>query len=202
MIEVTSIDAGGRIKKCSAAVFQGPTLAGCALVAVFEQITVDEVWDTSVVVVERPQQDGRSRAVPPAILMDLAWQAALVVGGFAARGAEIVEYYPDDWKAGARADGKHVSGLPKAIHHANMIETGGLTADELQAIAAGGACGGVSGDAIASEVFAARKKGALCRWRPHKNGHYSEKSRTPDVLDAIGIGLYHIGRIDKDGKRK
>lgn len=194
MIEVTSIDAGGHKKKCSAAVFQGPTLAGCVLVAVFEQITVEQVWDTNVVVVERPQQDQRSRAVPPAVLMDLAWQAALVVGGFAALGARVVELYPNDWKAGVRADGRFVSGLQKAIHHANMIETGALTADEMNRI--------WGGAPIHREVFEARRKGALCRWKPHANGHYPTKSRLPDVLDAIGIGKYHLGIIDKDGKRK
>lgn len=193
MIEVVSIDAGGHRKLCSAAVFQGPTLAGCVLVAVFEQITVEQVWDTSVVVVERPQQDGRSRAVPPAILMDLAWQAALVVGGFAALGAEVIEYTPTlgarPWKGGARADGKYVDGLPKAAHHANMIETDVFATAELELISG----------ARVREVFEARKKAASKRWGVPG---YSATSRTPDVFDAIGIGLHYIGRIDKDGKRK
>ena len=189
MIELVAIDPGGRKKKCSAAVFQDSRL-----VAVFERLTIDQAWDTNIVVVERPQQDGRSRAVPPAILMDLAWQAALLVGAFVALGARAIELAPNDWKAGTRADGKHVSGLPKAIHHANMIDSGAITADELNTI--------WRGEPIHREVFEARRKGALSRWAPHANGYYAAKSRTPDVFDAIGIGLYHLGRTDKDGKRK
>jgi hypothetical protein len=195
VIELVAIDPGGHKKKCSAAVFQD-----ARLVAVFERLTIEQAWDTNIVVVERPQQDGRSRVVPPAILMDLAWQAALLVGAFVALGARAVEYTPADWKGGARADGTWMGVIAKASHHANMIESDALAPEEFALIG-----DAFSGAEVASLVFTARKEAALTRWAPHANGHYSSAAkiaRLPDVLDAIGIGLYHLRRIDKDGKRK
>lgn len=183
MTDLIAIDPGGAKKGCSAAHF-----AYGKLVQVFERIYAEDAasfaGEINVVVIERPQQDGRSRAVPPRVLIDLAWQGALVAGAFVGCGARLVELAPADWKGS----------IQKAMHHAAMIETGAITADELNRV--------WGGQPIHREVFEARRKGALCRWKPHANGHYAAGSRTPDIFDAIGLGLFHLGRIDKDGKRK
>lgn len=177
MTDLISIDVGGHVKGCSAALFRGGELIQ-ALPRIVHATPVDRV------VVERPQQDGRSRAVPPAQLIDLAWTGAVLYGGFLALGAEGREYTPTEWK-GTTA---------KAVHHWRML--GALFKNELLVVAGGL---GSTVDGLFHEVDAARTAGALKRWAPHKNGHYSEKSRTPDVLDAVGLGLFDLGRITKEG---
>ena len=185
-MRVTAIDPGGVRKGCSLALLENREL-----IAVAPVVRLNELgpWACDRVVVERPQQDGRSRSVPPAILMDLSWQAALLVGGLAVHGrAEIVEYTPDDWKGQ----------IQKAQQHANMIESGALTQREIDVV--GAMCGPFG--LWESEVFEARRKGALSRWARHANAHYPTKSRLSDVLDTVALGLFDAGRITKDGKRK
>lgn len=178
MTDLIAIDVGGHVKGCSAALFRGGELVQ-ALPRIVHATPVDRV------VVERPQQDGRSRAVPPAQLIDLAWTGAVLYGGFLALGAEGREYTPTEWK-GTTA---------KAVHHWRLLSA--LTEKERWALAE--SFGNKSEAGLIAEVQAARTAGALKRWAPHKNGHYAEKSRTPDVLDAVGLGLFDLGRITKEG---
>ena len=173
---VLAVDVGGHKKGCSGASFGAAGLMSVHA-RLWGGVGSYEGW---TVVVERPQQDGRSRAVPPAILIDLAWTGAYLVGGFAALGASVREVEPREWKGD----------LQKAIHHHRLVEA--LTERELEVLGMG----------AISEVEAAVRKGALCRWKPDSNGHYRKGSSTPDILDAVGLGLWHLGRIGKDGYPK
>lgn len=182
MTALLAIDVGGHKKGCSGALFHDGRLG-----AVFLKLERGfQVYDMRVVI-ERPQQDGRSRAVPPSVLMDLCWTGALLAGEFRAHGATIVEYTPEQWKGT----------IQKAVHHARILDA--LLPEELWAVARGL---NTTPASVLVEVAAAARKGALCRWRPDANGHYSRGSRTPDVLDAVGLGLFDLGRITKEGKRR
>lgn len=139
-----------------------------------------------VVAVERPQMDRRSRKVPPNVLIGLAWNGALVAS--ALDPVELVEYTPsgaDGWKGS----------INKAPHHLQLWRR--LSEAER----------GVFVPAL-----------ALLRKRKQKNdptdvaGVYrvlraaAEKyARTgesaphvfDDVLDAVGVGLRYLGRLDQ-----
>ncbi len=170
-----AVDVGGHVKGCSGAFFTDGELSH-----VWARLDRLGCCAPARVIVERPQQDGRSRAVPPAILMDLCWTGALLVGGFAALGAGVREVEPREWK-GETA---------KAIMHKRLWVA--LTPRERIVFPEG----------TIVEIEAACRKGALCRWKPHKNGHYREGSSTPDILDAVGLGLWHLGRITREGYAK
>lgn len=198
---LVSIDPGGARKGCSGARFDRGVL-----VRVFPSIDLHSTCFGCVsrVVVERPQMDGRSRAVPPAVLIDLAWQGAMVVGVIRGENqdCECTELTPDQWKGGVRADGRFIGGLSKATHHANMIATDALTTAELETIAR--EFGRASSSFVIDAVRSALRKEALARGAKHRNGHYSEArevARLPDVLDAVGLGLFALGRTGKDGKK-
>ena len=199
-MHLIAIDPGGTKKGCSAAQFVRGELV--CVYPVMRAAYPPENRTVERVVIERPQQDARSRAVPPKILIELAWNGALLAGMFVGSGADLVEYTPDEWKGGVREDGKFIGGISKATHHANMIETGALATHELEVI---GREFGVSWHELGGLVLAARRKEALARGAKHRNGHYSEAkevARLPDVLDAVGLGAFDLGRIGKDGKRK
>ncbi len=115
--------------------------------------------------------------------MDLAWQAALLAGAFVALGATLVEYLPAEWKGQ----------IQKPVHHERIWAA--LSSAERAIVA----------DTFQDpeiQILAARRKGALSRWARSSNAHYPANSRLPDVLDAVGLGLFHLGRITKDGNRK
>lgn len=168
-----AIDPGGTRKGCSAAEFdRRPLLVRVYPVARHHQFTgaYDEV------VVELPQQDGRSRAVPPKVLIDLAWNAGLLAG---ACSRTISTYTPAEWKGTT----------PKAVHHHRMIQA--LTASELSVL--------TPFRGWYEEHEAALEAGAASRWAPHANGHYPRHSKLPDVLDSLALGLFHLKRIDQSG---
>lgn len=170
-----AIDPGGARKGCSAVEFSDGVLSGA-----FARI--DHTFRVDRVVVERPQQDGRSRAVPPSVLIDLSWEGAMLAGRFvgANPGCEFRAYSPDDWKGT----------VAKALHHKDRILPA-LTCEERVVIEA-------AFPEFTGQIAEAVRHGALSRWAPHANAHYLPvASRLPDVLDAVGLGLFDLGRIKK-----
>lgn len=179
MSTLLAIDPGGAKKGCSGALFRDR-----ALVDMFERVTAqDATFLVHDLVIERPQQDGRSRAVPPRVLMDLAWQGALVAGAFIGQGATLREFTPSEWKGE----------IHKALHHARILESGALEPIECRVLEE------YADTSVFLAVQEARKKAALARWGVPG---YSRSSRLPDVLDAVALGLFALGRITKEGFRK
>jgi hypothetical protein len=199
---LASIDPGGHKKGCSMVLFRNATLERVSPSITFRTFSNPHA---DMVVIERPQVDGRSRAVPPEVMIDMTAEGMLLAGMFVGTGSMLRMLTPSEWKGGVRADGRFIGGLSKATHHANMIESGALSEVELSTIACefGHSVEGAAW--VRRTVLDARRKEALARGASHRNGHYSEArdvARLPDVLDAVGLGLFALGRIDKDGKRK
>ncbi len=173
-----AIDPGGDTKGCAGARFHDDA---DTLVAVAADVTdFAPRRDGETVVVERPQQDGRSRAVPPKILIELAWNGALIAGRYAGHFGTVATYTPGQWKDAS----------PKAIHHSRLVNA--LSGSEWDVLSA-------AFPGWFDAVNAAVRKGALSRWAKDSNAHYPRGSALPDVLDAVGLGLFDLGRIDQKG---
>lgn len=119
-----------------------------------------------VVVVEKPQMDARSREIPPKVLIDLAWNGALVAA--ALRPSSIVTVAPAAWTT-----------IPKPVMHLRIWRT--LTPSEKSLFPA---------DTFVVLQDAARHYARTRRAKKH--AHYN-------TLDAVGIGLFHLGRMKKSG---
>lgn len=131
------------------------------------------------IVIERPQQDGRSRGVPPDTLIRLAWAGALLAGAFAGRdGAPIVEYTPSEWKGSE----------PKPVQHAR-----------LWTVLAEGERARLGGEATYRTIMAACEKGALKRWAIAGAACYPRSFTLHNILDAVALGCVHLGRLRKAG---
>jgi hypothetical protein len=125
-----------------------------------------------VVVIERPQQDGRSGRVPPGVLMGLAWNGALVAASL--QPTEIVEYTPREWAGQSSKPERHL----KILRVLSKLEKQCLPGDTEERVRKGAEA-------------TARNKGKLT--------NYSFEAH--NLLDAIGIGLFHLKRIGKGGAR-
>jgi hypothetical protein len=127
------------------------------------------------VVWEKPQQDARSRAVPPEILISLTAAGALLAGAFAGRdGARIIEYRPSEWKGSE----------PKPVMHRRMWKI--LSAAERRIL---------GGDATDQAIRAAQEKGALRAWKIPGAACYPKAFDTHNILDAVALGCVHLGRL-------
>lgn len=158
---------------------------GVLMGAWFER--VDRVYATplaglpglDVVVIERPQQDERSRNATPAILMALAWEGALLAGAYAGRdGARIVEMTPHDWK-GSEHKPQHHARLWEALAPAERVLLGG--------------------EATRKAIWAAREKGALNRWARPGVTYYPRAFTTHNLLDAAALACHYAGRLPRAG---
>jgi hypothetical protein len=131
-----------------------------------------------VVIVERPALQGdRTRAARPQDLMNLAWSGALLAGAYVgATHAELIEYTPQEWKGSE----------PKPVQHVRLWRV--LTFEERAVL------GGAKTWAV---IEAARKKGALNRWARPGASYYPRKFTTHNFLDAVALGCYHLGRLER-----
>lgn len=128
----------------------------------------------SNVVIEKPQQDRRSRAIPPAVLIELAWQgAALAYSIAASSGARVVAITPSAWKGST----------PKPVQHRQLWAK--LSAAE-RAI--------LGGDATDAAIARAQDAGALDRWSRPGASYYPRSFATHNLLDAVGIAFAYEGR--------
>jgi hypothetical protein len=182
--DVLAIDPGGARKKC-ALVYAPAGRIEAWVIETFERGAPrgSPTWaggaagSIDYVVIERPQQDGRSHAARPADLMAISWEGALLAAAYAApSGAALVELEPREWKGTE----------PKAQQHARLWAV--LSAAERRVL---------GGDTTARAIATAREKGALKRWAPHSDAYYPRAFAMADVLDAAALAAVFAGRLEK-----
>ena len=170
---------------------------GCACAYGTESLGLCDVWferrtdrprDIPIltdVAVEMPQQDERSRAIPPAVLMALSWEGAALAYRYAAKpNARIHELTPSEWKGSE----------PKPAQHARLLKV--LGEEELDAIAVSRGAFARAAD-VRAYVLAALDKGARDRWRKRGVEYYPARSITHNLLDAVAIWATIMGRFRK-----
>lgn len=132
-------------------------------------------WTPSYVVVERTQADGRLArgTTTPAVMVGLAWNTAAVAYTLA-RGAPVHEYTPNDW----------IGGTPKAALHSRILAA--LSPGEREIVAEYGKGG-----------MMALRQAIKKNLQRHVVGKPPLKHAWFNVLDAVGVGLFHLGRVGK-----
>jgi hypothetical protein len=165
---------------------------GCAC-AYARQGVIDSAWferaltfgglrfadPPAYVIVEQPQQDGRSWGVPPAVLIKLAWEGAKLSGLYAgAAGATLCDPTVNDWKAGEK----------KPAHH-----------KRLWAVLSPAERARLGGSKTSEAIELACEKGALCRWKAPSDQLYPRGFKTHNLLDAAALLLWALGRLSKEG---
>lgn len=131
------------------------------------------------VIVEQPQQDGRSWAVPPAVLIKLAWEGASLAGLYAgASGATLHAPTVTEWKGTEK----------KPAHHKRLWAV--LSDDERRVL---------GGAKTLAAIEAACEKGALCRWKLPSDELYPKSFKTHNLLDAAALLMWALGRLGKEG---
>lgn len=129
----------------------------------------------SLMLVEQPQQDGRSWSIPPAVLMRLSWDGALLAGLYAgACGARVEAATPNAWKGS----------IAKPVQHKRIWSV--LDADERAVL---------GGDATGRAIDTACRKGALDRWGKPGVKYYPTSFKTHNLLDAAAMGVLKLGRV-------
>lgn len=129
------------------------------------------------VIVEQPQQDARSWAVPPATLIRLAWEGAALAGLYAgASGAGLHCPTVSEWKGSEK----------KPAHHARLWAA--LTEEERRVL---------GGKTTHDAIKAACEKGALCRWKLPSDRLYPSTFKTHNLLDAAALLMWALGRLPK-----
>lgn len=133
--------------------------------------------NTIAVIVEQPQQDERSRGIPPETLIRLAWDGALLAGLYAGElGCPVVATTPAEWKGST----------PKPVAHGRMWEI--LTPAERAVL---------GGDDTAAKIAAAKRKGGLDRWGRPGVSYYPRNWDGHNLLDAAALALTYVGRSKK-----
>lgn len=162
---------------CAVAVFEGTALVR---VLFARPETVDHATLRSIgaeqVVWECPQVDSRTRVSVPAVVQLAAiggTLAGLIAG---ASGATVEPVTPSAWKGSA----------PKPVAHGRMWDR--LSDDERLLL---------GGEATATQIAAAKRRGAACRWDPARSPYYPATWVTHNVLDAVGIGLWKLQRTER-----
>lgn len=131
------------------------------------------------VIVEQPQQDGRSWGIPPAVLIKLAWDGAKLGGLYAgAYGAVLHDPTVSTWKGTEK----------KPAHHKRLW----AVLLERERFVLGGA-------KTLAAINAACEKGALCRWSKKSDELYPKSFKTHNLLDAAAELMWALGRLEKVG---
>jgi hypothetical protein len=128
-----------------------------------------------VIVIEKPtvypSNFPGAPRVPPNDIVDLAWAGAMLAGRF--RCGAVVELLAQAWKLQ----------MAKPVCHARALRV--LTPDETLLLPVGS----VTRIQAASRVLGVTGKCPAYRWRG------------VDVLDAVSLGLVHLGRLDLGGTK-
>lgn len=131
------------------------------------------------VFVEQPQQDGRSWEVPPAVLIRLSWEGALLAGLYTgASGAVLHDPTVSEWKGSESKPAMHRR-LWKVLDEAERKVLGGA--------------------ATLAKILAACEKGALCRWSKPGAELYPSTYDGHNLLDAAAELMWALGRLEKVG---
>lgn len=179
---VIAIDPGGARKGCASVLAVDGVLRAHAI-EVFSRDTPRalalDVASVCVVVIERPQQDGRTRGVRPEDLINLTAEGYALAAAYAHEAsAVLVELTPQEWK-GSEAKAQQHARLWAVLSAAERRVLGGRTTERA--------------------IMAAREKGALKRWAPHSTAYYPRAFVMADVLDAAALLCVYVGRLAKRG---
>lgn len=180
MSVLLSIDGGNRKateRRCYVAEFEGGTLAAAVRAlnrAEAAQLVKSGVLVADRVAVERPKYDGRiDRGVPPGVIIDLAWNVGRVAEALSG-GCRVEEYTSDDW----------IGGTPKAVLHGRIwlalsnAERKHFPSDTADLI-------------HEAKLRRAKNPGG----RPFEHHSFN-------TLDAVGVGLFDLGRISKGAAKR
>jgi hypothetical protein len=184
-----AIDSGHPESACA-------SFVGCVLRRVFSG-NVDTVPDWAHyaydrVVVEVPTLRGDATPNPESlILIGIAGPRLAERCSASAAPERLREVRPAEWKGS----------LPKAVCHLRMWQA---LSDTERAL--------LGGDATAKAIANACNRGAKARWKKHANHHYSNRDLpkvggiagvsdgtlkiTHDILDAVALGLWYLGRLN------
>ena len=178
MTELVAIDPGdakaaGNV--CYAARFYDGVLSLCFTL---DYATACACSKPHVVVIEKPQMDGRSRKTSPRILINLAWNGALVAGVL--RPDKLVPLTPSEWKGGVN----------KHPHHMKIWRV--LTPDERLVLCAAIGYVRKRAKSITPDGVYALLLGATKNY--NRTGKVT-KHAFYDLLDAVGLGLRYLGRM-------
>lgn len=178
-----AIDPG--VAQLATACFKGGALAWCAFVPreVFVVWEWDEVFE---LVIERPRITGQTRGKDPNDQLDLTGAAYFAEGAIRARGGPPARYVtPSEWKGM----------LDKPIHHERVWSV--LSALERRAFERD------TGHAAADiERKIERACDLIAKGVRNKDGSPKEYAwKTHNLLDAVGLGLWHLGRVGIGGRR-
>lgn len=131
------------------------------------------------VIVEQPQQDGRSWGVPPAVLIKLGWEGSGLAHLYAgAAGVPLFDPSVSEWKASEK----------KPAHHKRLWAV--LSPAERAVL---------GGAKTLAAIEAACEKGALCRWKLPSDQLYPSSFKTHNLLDAAALLMWALGRLTKEG---
>lgn len=175
MANLVSVDPG--MPLCSAAAFRDSVLRD-----VWQPPAGDvELFDSAVC--ELPQVDGRG--VPAQGLIKLAAAGALCAGRLSSGPVQFAT--PSEWKGQQK----------KPIHHGRMWLA--LTFAERELL---------GGAVTARAIEAAKARGAAGGWRKPSQSYYRARELATvdglridhNILDAVALGLWALGRIDRTGK--
>lgn len=172
---IITIDPG--VHACALAYLENAHVQAYALTNHVDRAALATL-DVTHVVVERPEYQGlRTQSARVQDLIALSWAGGLMAGTIAGTtGAHLIELPPSAWKGSE----------PKPVHHSRVWAL--LTADERLVLG-----GAATHDAIDLAV----DKGARERWKKGGAAYYPRAWKMHNVLDAVGMGLFYVGRMAK-----
>ena len=133
-----------------------------------------------VVGVEKPHMDVSSRRVPPKILINLAWNGALVAQSL--EPGQLVALTPSEWKGGINKHPHHLQ-IWRRLSIVEQATVGKAAAWTRKR----------SGPLTPAQVYAVLRAASQKYVRTGK----ITKHAFYDVLDAVGLGLRHLKRIGR-----
>lgn len=166
-----SIDPG--VHELACAEWRGDRLHDAYFVNVTEAWRRPRAW--ALTVIEKPQWDARS--VNGATLIDLAWSGGIGAG---AAGAPITAYEVREWKGSARKPQHHRRGWCALLGPEKAV---------------------LGGDATIALIEDACTRGGRDGWTKPGVAYYGrgKAAKVHNLLDAVLLGLFHLGRIDVHG---
>jgi hypothetical protein len=165
--------------------FEAGALTACGFMP-REAFAAGNWHDLHALVIEKPRIYPKASGKDPNDLIDLAGAAYFAEGAIHARGGPRAQYvYPGDWKGQ----------VSKPVHHSRIWSVLALAEQRVFERDAG---------MLAEDIEAKinRAIDLLARGIRNKDGSPKEYAwRTHNLLDAVGLGLWYLGRVGLGGRR-
>lgn len=193
-LSLLAIDPGK--SECACVLFQGGALTAVAF-------GNGPFWDDGAVppldavVVERMQADERTRSIDVRDLLECQFNGARAAGIASGGYCPIVDYTPTQWKGSEPKPAQHARLIGAQVLE-DVVPEQALTDAEVAILVA--ACGshGVRRPRGLREIVAdAVEAGALNRWGKPGHAYYPAKWAFHNILDAVALGCFHLGRLEK-----